>query len=154
MDYHSITESLQRLNRFITGNRTHVEIRSTRRIQLPANERLPPVRRTHVEIRRRPTPYWQEAGWARSGGEFTGRFRARDETFPGRIVRVENATWEYHIFIEQPWPKLQQHRKWPCFWHSPDEGPGWRVVHWRTKPRSLDSGIQDIENTLWEALEE
>lgn len=126
-----------------------VQVVASRTITLPPEQRLPPVKKSSVVVRPIPRPYWREMGWQKSGDEFLGTFRAFDQTFPGRIVHLYDSTWDFFIKIDNPWPKLQAHPKWPCF---ESQGNGWRKVHWHMSPKSLDSGIQSIEDTLAQAL--
>lgn len=122
----------------------------TRTINLPPEQRLPQLERSHYEVRLEPKPYWQQMGWIQRGNEYCGEYQPLGRRFSGRIVYLYANRWDFFVRITKPWPEFENHIKAPCFVLI--DTNGWRQVHWRVYPASLDAGIQDIEKTLAEAL--
>jgi hypothetical protein len=103
--------------------------------------------RSPVErVERCQTPYWQERGWTRDGRRYSGAFRTPVGSFVGFIEERGSAI---DFYMHDPPPAMRSHSHWACF---QQRDSGWYLVHMRTRPADVSSGILTIERLLTEAL--
>ena len=106
------------------------------------------IRITHAErIQRSTDTYSEHQGWKKApfSSKLSGYYRTRFGSFKGRIERSSGLKF----YIYNPPEELHKHRRWVCFTSC---GHGKYSVHFSTKPKDVDSGIQQIERTLHEAF--
>jgi hypothetical protein len=98
-------------------------------------------------VRRAETPYWEQRGWKKARGGYSGFFRTKHGSFRGKAdISPAGLT---QMFIRDPPECLRNHSHWACFSLRED---GWYFIHSnRAGNFDLSSGILDIENILTEA---
>jgi hypothetical protein len=106
----------------------------------------PTGRQPRMQVSRDSSPYWQDAGWVKSGDHYEGNFLANNKTYQGTIV------WDQShglrgCFVRYPPTGLWSHPHGPCFSHT---GGGLYSVHFNTKPRDVDGAIIQVQNILAE----
>ncbi len=99
-----------------------------------------------VVVYRIPIPYWQERGWNKNGGNYTGSFQTPFGQWPGHVT--ESPGGRVEVFIHNPPPVLESHPHWPCF--NKRDG-GWYFVHPVTRIADVSAGILGVEKTIMEA---
>lgn len=108
-----------------------------------------PMARPVVQVQRRKIAYWEEAGWVRSGAEFTGRYCVGNFSFRGRAIQL--AGGEVEMFVENT-PDLRSLMKdrahWACFGFY---SLHWYRVHTTSGVSDVSAGLLEIEAILKEA---
>jgi hypothetical protein len=108
------------------------------------------IRRT-VTVQRSTRPYYEEQGWQVSGGRWfstpklTGYYRTPFGSYKGEI----DPSYLKFSIINPP-EELKSHSHWVCFSYR---GGGRYSVHFRIRPRDIDSGIMQVERMLCESFE-
>jgi hypothetical protein len=101
-----------------------------------------------THIRRRQLPYWQERGWQRAGGTYTGTYQTAHGSFLGRIE--DRGYDNFRFYIVAPPPELERSSHWACF--TP-RGRNAYLVHMARRPKDVSSGILTIERLITEAFQ-
>jgi hypothetical protein len=101
-----------------------------------------------VRVERRQIPYWQERGWIRNSGLYTGRYQTRFAAFIGEIQ--EHRANHIDFFLYGPSDEIRKCDHWACF---QDRGNDWHLVHMSRRPGDVSSGILAIERLITEAYE-
>jgi hypothetical protein len=104
-----------------------------------------------VTIERSARPYYEEQGWQFGRGgwfstpKLTGYYRTPFGSFKGE------ATDSLTFFIFDPPEELKSHSHWVCFSYR---GGGKYFIHFRVRPKDIDSGIMQVERMINEAFEQ
>ena len=106
------------------------------------------ARKTGVKVvERTELPYWQQRGWKKKHGQYSGYFRTKYGSFLGKAT--VSASRRMEMFIKDPPECLSKHSHWPCFMLRER---GWYFIHNnRAGNFDLSSGLLDVENILTEA---
>jgi hypothetical protein len=108
-------------------------------------------------VKRLEPPYWRQQGWQRAVLDFCpgykGYYRTLYGSYPGEIK--EEDTEGYDFFILKPPEQLMNHPHWICFtYQGKDLQERDRYhIHFKKKPRDIDSGIIAIERLIRESFE-
>ncbi len=102
-----------------------------------------------IAVQRRQIPYWQERGWTRQDGIYTGAYRTRYAAFQGWIEQQRSGHIDF--FLYSPSEEIRSHSHWTCFQHR---GNDWYLVHMGKQPKDVSSGIMTIERLITEAYEQ
>lgn len=107
-----------------------------------------PARQRHLQpVRRSLLPYWQEAGWAKTGNVYQGTFQTRFGAFQGWIE--ERSPYDIKFYVLNPPPQVLNSQHGPCF---QPRGNNWYDVHMAVRPRDVGSGICEIERLIGSCL--
>jgi hypothetical protein len=104
------------------------------------------LRPPETHIRRRELPYWQERGWQRAGGMFTGSYQTPYGSFLGQVEDRGGNYFRFYI-VDPPEP-LRRTSHWACF--LPRGNRGYQV-HMARRPNDVSSGIMTIERLITDA---
>lgn len=100
-------------------------------------------------VARAELPYWQQRGWKKTHGQYSGYFRTKYGSFLGKAIVSPSGRIE--MFIKEPPECLSNHSHWPCFMLREN---GWYFIHNnRAGFFDLSSGLLDVENILTEAYQ-
>jgi len=100
-------------------------------------------------VERTELPYWQQRGWKKTNGRYSGYFRTKYGSFLGKATMSPSGRME--MFIKEPPDCLSKHSHWPCFMLRES---GWYFIHNnRAGHFDLSSGLLDVENILTEAYQ-
>jgi hypothetical protein len=100
-------------------------------------------------VERTELPYWQQRGWKKTHGRYSGYFRTKYGSFLGKATMSPSGRIE--MFIKDPPECLSNHSHWPCFMLRER---GWYFIHNnRAGHFDLSSGLLDVENILTEAYQ-
>jgi len=128
-----------------------VKILGTRPAPVSIREIFSQVVRGHgpaLTVRRREIPYWQERGWTRNGGTYTGSYQTPYAAFHGRIEQGWSGRLDF--FLYRPSGQIKNCIHWSCF--AP-RGDDWYLVHMARRPGDVSSGIITIERLIAEAYQ-
>ena len=101
-----------------------------------------------IPVQRRQIPYWQEHGWTRQGGTYTGSYQTQYSAFWGQITEHRGGHIDFLLY--NPSKEIREHSHWTCFQHR---GNDWYLVHMAKQPKDVSSGIITIERLITEAYE-
>ena len=121
-----------------------VEMRKQYAIRPPP----PHVLRKSTLVKRTPRPYWDEHGWRREGGKYSGLYQTRFGNWAGYATVSPSGRVE--VFIQHPPAVLEQHPHWQCFNKRHN---GWYFVHSTSPISDVSAGIINVEKTITEAYE-
>ena len=99
-------------------------------------------------VQRLQIPYWQDRGWARSKGVYTGAYQTPYAAFSGHAT--ERGCGNFEFFLHEPSAEIRSHSHWVCF---QDRGSGWYLIHMGKQPNDISSGILTIERLIVESYE-
>ena len=102
-----------------------------------------------IAVQRRQIPYWQEHGWARQDGIYTGAYQTPYVAFRGWIEQHRSGNIDFFLYC--PSEEIRSHSHWTCFQHR---GNDWYLVHMGKPPKDVSSGIITIERLITEAYEQ
>jgi len=101
-----------------------------------------------IAVERESRPYWNERGWSRKDGVYTGQFKTEFGNWNGWIS--ESASGRLDTYISNPPRELHKHPHWQCFWKRGDSD--WYFVHPRTHVPDVSAAILAVEKTLHESF--
>lgn len=108
----------------------------------------PHIVRKSTLVKRTPRPYWDEHGWRREGGKYSGLYQTRFGNWAGYVTVSPSGRVE--VFIQHPPAVLEQHPHWQCFFQRHN---GWYFVHSTSPISDVSAGIINVEKTITEAYE-
>lgn len=108
-------------------------------------------------MKRLEPPYWRQQGWQRTVLDYSpgykGYYRTPYGSYPGEIKGEDGE--EHQFFILKPPEQLMDHPHWICLTYQGEDLQGNKryYIHFRRKPRDIDSGIITIERMIRESFE-
>ena len=103
---------------------------------------------SRILVQRNPQPYWQENGWRKQDGVYSGDFQTRFGRWPGSITVSPGRRID--VLILNPPATLENHPHWPCF--RKRDG-GWYFIHPVEPVKDVSAAIISVEKTINESYE-
>lgn len=103
---------------------------------------------SRIVVQRIPRPYWEENGWTRQDGSYTGKYITRYGQWHGSIIVSPSKRIE--VFIHDPPTALEKHPHWACF---NKRNGGWYFIHPTEPIKDISAAILNVEKTICEAYE-
>jgi hypothetical protein len=116
--------------------------------QRPAHSTILRSAGPRIVVKRNPQPYWQETGWRRQRGNYTGEFHTRHGQWSG-LVKVSPGG-RIEVYILNPPAALENHPHWDCF--NKRDG-GWFFIHPTHSINDVSAAILNVEKTITESYE-
>ena len=156
----SIYEKVSDGQKIFASTKADVGSRLLDRLIEPIVQRFPifsatrptiPLRSTRtgnpVRVAPVPRPYWQDAGWSRSGNFYRGNYQTPYGVYQGSIEHRSPS--EFVFSILRPPQEVLGSSHGLCF--NPRRR-GWFEVHMSTRPKDASSGIIAIERLIAECF--
>lgn len=106
------------------------------------------VRHSGSVVQRNQIPYWQERGWKRRDGTYTGNYVSAFGAYAGCVSQASSR--EMQFFIQNPPQCVLASSHSACF--SPRGGGNWFSIHMSKRPQDVSSGILTIERLISECF--
>jgi len=103
---------------------------------------------SRILVQRNPRPYWEENGWRKQEGVYTGEFITRFGRWHGSITVAPSRRID--VYIWNPPAALEKHPHWPCFRKRDD---GWFFIHPVAPVTDVSAAILSVEKTINESYE-
>ncbi len=107
-----------------------------------------PAPRPATVIRPTPKPYWEEHGWTRANGEYSGSYKTPHGSWRGTIIEEPFGDWTF--LINEPPRRVLHGGHGACFFDWTTDRT--KRIHFKIPPESVDAGIQAVEWTIAESF--
>lgn len=101
---------------------------------------------SRILVQRDRRPYWQENGWRKQEGVYSGEFQSRFGRWHGSITVAPSGRID--VYIWNPPAALEKHPHWPCFRKRDD---GWFFIHPVEPVKDVSAAILSVEKTINES---